>query len=173
MLLDLSRLRGGVEHVERRFDPAGFAPTGEEFRVIAPATLVADLRKDGLKVRLTGRLEATLECDCSRCVEPFPVPVDATLDLLFLPVPEGRAEGEQEVAEDDLGVSYYHDDAIDLAEVLREQFYLVLPMKPLCRADCQGLCPTCGINRNRETCACKPEWVDPRLEKLRELKRNT
>ena len=56
---------------------------------------------------------------------------------------------------------------IDLGEVMREQFYLALPMKPLCREDCQGLCPVCGINRNRETCTCQAEWVDPRLEAVR------
>ena len=48
------------------------------------------------------------------------------------------------MADEDLGVSFYKDDAIDLGEVMREQFYLALPMKPLCRPDCQGLCPICG-----------------------------
>jgi uncharacterized protein len=52
---------------------------------------------------------------------------------------------------------------------MREQFYLALPMKPLCRADCQGLCPICGRNRNRETCACSTDWVDPRLAVLKTL----
>jgi len=54
---------------------------------------------------------------------------------------------------------------------MREQFFLALPMKPLCREDCKGLCPVCGINRNRETCTCQSEWVDPRLEPLRHLTR--
>jgi uncharacterized protein len=53
---------------------------------------------------------------------------------------------------------------------MREQFYLALPMKPLCREDCKGLCPICGVNRNRETCSCRSEWVDPRMEALRKLK---
>jgi uncharacterized protein len=53
---------------------------------------------------------------------------------------------------------------------MREQFYLALPMKPLCRPDCQGLCPVCGKNRNVETCACQSEWVDPRMEALRRLR---
>jgi uncharacterized protein len=52
---------------------------------------------------------------------------------------------------------------------MREQFFLTLPMKPLCRPDCQGLCPVCGKNRNREQCDCKAEWVDPRLAELRKL----
>ncbi len=78
-------------------------------------------------------------------------------------------EGEQEVADEDLGVSFYKDETLDLGELMREQFYLVLPMKPLCRPDCKGLCPVCGINRNRETCTCQTEWTDPRLDALKRL----
>lgn len=173
MLLDIGQLHGGVERVERRFEPARFALADEGFRVTAPVVLAGEVRRDARNVRLTGRMQAALECDCSRCLDPFAVPVDAALDLLFLPATENAGEGERAVEEDDLGVSYYRDDTIDLAELIREQFYLALPMKPLCRAECKGLCPTCGLNRNRETCSCKAEWVDPRLEKLREFKTKT
>ena len=79
-------------------------------------------------------------------------------------------EGEHEVKDDDLNVSFYKDDQIDLGEVMREQFYLALPMKPLCREDCRGLCPVCGVNRNRESCTCQAEWVDPRMDALRRFK---
>ena len=58
----------------------------------------------------------------------------------------------------------------DLEQLMREQFYLALPMKPLCREDCQGLCVVCGANLNRATCDCKLEWDDPRLAALKELK---
>ena len=73
------------------------------------------------------------------------------------------------VGDDDLETSYYRDDQIDLNELLREQFYLALPMKPLCREDCQGLCPVCGINRNTATCGCELSWEDPRLAPLKSL----
>ena len=170
MLLDLSRFRGDVDHLDRRYEPEAFQLAGEEFRLIAPAHLVADLRRDARKVRLEGRLTATLELPCSRCLEAFEVPVDVAFDNVFLPASENTREGELEVAESDLGLSFYRDDVIDLGEVMREQFFLALPMKPLCRESCQGLCPVCGVNRNRETCGAHPEWVDPRLEPLRKLK---
>jgi uncharacterized protein len=70
-------------------------------------------------------------------------------------------------------VSFYHDDVIDLADVIREQLYLALPMKPLCREDCLGLCPVCGQNRNTTPCTCKTEWVDPRMDALRNLKKDS
>ena len=80
------------------------------------------------------------------------------------------AAGEREVGEEDLDTSVYRDDQIDLNEVLREQFYLALPMKPLCREDCAGLCPKCGTNRNTGTCSCATGFEDPRLAPLRGLK---
>jgi uncharacterized protein len=169
MLFDLSRLRGDTDHLDRRYPPEAFDLAGEEFRLTAPVQLAADVRRDGKKVRLRGRVTTTLELPCSRCLEPFAVPVDAELDSLFLPATENTGEGEREVEEDELGVSFYRDDVIDLGEAMREQFFLAVPMKPVCREDCQGLCPVCGVNRNREACAGHPEWVDPRLEPLRRL----
>lgn len=170
LLVDLSRLRTGVEHVERRLEPSAFADTAADFRVVSPVDLTADLRKDGRKVRATGRVQATLECACSRCLEAFTIPVDAAFDALFLPASANAGAAEQEVADDDLGIAFYTNDTIDLGELVREQFYLALPMKPLCREDCRGLCPICGINRNREVCSCESTWVDPRLEPLRRLR---
>ena len=58
---------------------------------------------------------------------------------------------------------------LDLTEALREQILLALPMQPLCRADCQGLCVQCGKNLNEGTCDCVQDTIDPRLVKLKEL----
>lgn len=169
-MIDLSRFRGGIEHLERTYDAVGFERDIDAFRVVAPVELVADLRKDAQKVRLVGRVKTALQLDCSRCLDPFTVPIDAKFDVLFLPAAENSGGEEREVGEEDLGVAYYKEDTIDLGEVMREQFYLALPMKPLCREDCRGLCPVCGKNRNRETCDCQTEWVDPRFDALRKLK---
>ena len=79
-------------------------------------------------------------------------------------------DAEVELGEEDVEVSYYRDDAIDLAGLMREQFYLALPMKPLCTDDCKGLCPQCGTNRNVSQCSCTQGWVDPRLAALQALK---
>jgi uncharacterized protein len=99
--------------------------------------------------------------------------VDAALDLRYLPASERSSDDEKQVAEEDVDISYYEDDQIDLSDLLREQFYLALPMKPLCRDDCRGLCPQCGVNRNTGTCDCGPGWEDPRLAPLKGLIKGT
>ena len=84
--------------------------------------------------------------------------------------PRTRGEGEREIEEDDLTTAFYENDEIDLGQLMQEQFYLSLPMKPLCAGDCKGLCPMCGTNLNRGTCACDPQWEDPRLAALKALR---
>jgi len=173
MLLDLRAFRGGTDEFARRYPPDAFPVADGDFRIVEPADLAIRITKDAQKVRLKGRLQTTLEVNCSRCLEAFRVPVDAELDQMLLPagaeIVSASDDDDDDGQEADAGVSFYKDETIDLGELMRDEFYLALPMKPLCRPDCKGLCPTCGVNWNRETCTCKVEWVDPRLETLRTL----
>jgi uncharacterized protein len=119
----------------------------------------------------------TLRCD--RCLEPFEQPVELSVDLVLEQTGEeagarnaraaapfaGTHEphevepgvGEEVVLEeDDLGVVRIAGDEVALAPLIAEQVVLNLPMKPLCRPDCAGLCPSCGADRNTERCDCRP-----------------
>jgi uncharacterized protein len=171
MLLDLSRIRTPLEHYAKTYPPAAFQETFSEdqdsFRVAAPVSLEFDIHKDKQQFRLIGTVRTTLELPCSRCVEPFTQPVDAEFDLRYQPHAANTGEGEKEIEEDDLTTAFYQHDQIDLGQLMREQFYLALPMKPLCRPDCRGLCPICGTNLNRAGCECKRAWDDPRLATLK------
>ena len=170
MLLDVAKIREAHLRIDRTDEPSVFG-ADEDYRILEPVHLVADLRKDRDKIRIAGRLETTLELACSRCLEGFTVPVHASFDLLFLPAASEPALPEQEIEDDDLGTSYYRDGVIDLADVVREQLYLALPMKPLCQEGCRGLCPECGTNLNSGACDCAPRWEDPRLAPLKALSR--
>ena len=110
-----------------------------------------------------------LELACGRCLEPFELGVKTPVDLLYLPQGENRGEGESEISEEDLSTAFYRDEQIDLDALVREQFQLALPMKPLCSEGCRGLCSKCGINLNRESCSCDTSWRDPRLAALQSL----
>jgi uncharacterized protein len=170
MLLDLTRYRQPVSQFGRTFQPSEVEQEGDAYTIAAPVQVNLAIHKDKDRFRLVGRAQTELELQCGRCLEPFRMPVDAAVDVRYLPVTELSAEDEREVAEEDLDTGYYRDDQIDLNELLREQFYLALPMKPLCRDDCAGLCSQCGKNLNTGTCQCTVKWEDPRLSPLRELK---
>ncbi len=170
MHLDLSHLRQRAdEHVDRIFEPAAFAAESSdgEYRVVAPVHLVVDVHKDGDVYRITGRVETRLELDCSRCLEPFEAPIESAFELRYVPFEQNAGDEEREIAEDDLTTAYYKDQTVDLGALMREQFQLALPMKPLCAEDCKGLCAECGANLNKTTCGCAPKWEDPRLVALK------
>ena len=170
MNLDLRTIQGPRVRVRRDFSGASFSRDGDEqYRVRDTVTLDLDIRKDGGKVRLVGRLDAALELGCCRCLEPFPLVVGVDVDLLYLPASDNTGAGEVRIEESDLRTAYYRDDQIDLGQLMAEQFQLALPMKPLCRTDCRGLCAVCGGNRNTTACQCVARWDDPRLAVLKGL----
>lgn len=185
MQLGLTRFREAETPFARQFEPAGLAAADDPFRITGPVELVMTVRKDDDLYQLVGHVRAPLELACSRCLEPFAFHVDAPFDLRYLPqhLNTGAAGGggddeeedgeAEEVGGDDLSTAFYRDDQIDLAQMIREQLFLVLPMKPLHREDCRGLCPSCGTNLNETTCACQPAWEDPRLAPLKALKNRT
>lgn len=125
------------------------------------------IEPDGDDVRVHGRLGATVPQTCSRCLEVFPARVDAPVDVRVVPRP--ATADSVELGADDLDVDFYQNDELDVVRLLETETTLALPMKPLCREDCRGLCPVCGGNRNAEACACRAETTDPRWAALRGL----
>jgi len=176
MRLDLSRIRTPHERYEKVYPAEAFAAPFRDdrdtFQVVAPVSLAFDIEKAQQQFRLVGSVRTVLQLPCSRCLEPFTLPVEAAFDLRYQPHTANRGEGEREIEEDDLTTAFYEHDEIDLAQLMREQFYLVLPMKPLCQAECRGLCPACGTNLNRATCDCKRGWDDPRFAALKALQQS-
>jgi uncharacterized protein len=170
MLLDLTRLLGPREHFERTLQPSLFEPPDPDYRVAAPVELSVDVAKAGENsFNVTGRVKTRLAVECSRCLEGFEIPVETTFDLRYLPLSQNNGDGEQEIGDADLETAYYRDGSLDVLDLVREQFQLVLPMKPLCAEACRGLCPDCGANLNRTACSCSPKWEDPRLAPLKGL----
>ena len=170
MLLDLSKLHGHHQEVHRTFDPSVFDPQDEDYRVAAPVELSMTVEKAGADTfRVAGRATTRLEMACSRCLEPFEIPVDVSFDLRYVPHVENTGEGEREIVEEDLTTAYYREGLLDVTDLLREQFQLALPMKPLHDEACRGLCPECGANLNRTDCGHQPTWEDPRLAPLKGL----
>jgi DUF177 domain-containing protein len=178
MLLDLNKLHGQREHVERTLQPSALGPDDPDYRVVSPVELSMEVSKVGADVfEAHGRAQTRLELACSRCLAPYEVPVDAIFELRYVPQPHaaGGASAsakdaeEREIGEDDLTTAFYQDGLLDIGDLLREQFQLALPMKPLCSDACRGLCPHCGANRNRTDCGCSAAWEDPRLAPLKSL----
>jgi uncharacterized protein len=162
-------MRATHERIDRHLEPSVFSRQDEAYSIVEPVDLGFDVHRDGDRVRLVGEVSGVIELACSRCLEPFRLPVHAGFDLRYVPRASNAGEGEREIQEDDLSTAYYDEDTIDLEQLVREQFYLAIPMKPLCVEACKGLCPQCGKNLNQGPCDCKTEWEDRRLAALKGL----
>jgi uncharacterized protein len=127
---------------------------GAEFHQVGDLKLDAVAELVGAEIRLRGHLGTAIECSCDRCLGPVKIPVDRDLDLFYRPMKEIAREEEIEISEDESDVGFYTEKGIELADVVSEQVILSIPMKVVCRADCQGLCPACGANRNLDPCNC-------------------
>jgi uncharacterized protein len=135
-----------------------------------------ELYADGANTFASGDFDGEVVVACSRCVSEVRIPIREKLLVTFMPQSEvpsddEAAEGEDgaEVTESDLDVFGYDGEVVDLEPLFREQFVLAVPYAPLCREDCKGLCPQCGIDRNAGACSCEAP-IDPRLAGLKGLK---
>jgi uncharacterized protein len=109
------------------------------------------------EVTLSGRKDT----ECARCLDEFELPVATEFTELF-------AFDERSTTESHLLVPANHQ--IDLAPLAREYLLLDEPITPLCRPDCKGLCPVCGVNWNREQCEHQNQPpIDPRMAGLKDL----
>jgi len=113
----------------------------------------------------------TGDLNCSRCVEPYPFANPSTFHVRFRPRPQASGEEEVEITdEEELDVEYYSEREVPLKDLALEQVQLSIPMKPLCDEKCLGLCPTCGVNRNRESCECAETAGDERWGALKGIR---
>jgi uncharacterized protein len=119
-----------------------------------------------LKARLS--YEQTLSCN--RCLKPIAEHAEPEVELMVVVERPRATAGEHELKEDDLGVLTVEGEILETDPILLEQLQLNVPMKPLCRPDCQGLCPVCGADRNAGECSCAESTADPRWASLAALK---
>jgi uncharacterized protein len=94
--------------------------------------------------------------------------LDEKAQFVLVPAPTGAAD--RELSADDLALSFYEGEEIDLSPLFTEQAILTLPTRALCGEECRGLCPECGANRNHETCTCGEPEPDQRFAVLRNLR---
>ena len=141
----------------------------EPLQSLSPLKLSGEVRRIEGGYALDAELVYSGELECSRCLARYPFQEDEAFSLVLYPRSNATA-AEVELSRSDLDVVFYTDPVVPLAPIAEERVQMLLPMKPLCKPDCRGLCPTCGRDRNLGACACAPESIDPRWEALRALK---
>jgi uncharacterized protein len=157
---------------ERVYSVDGSIPSAQ------PDTPDTDVRGRVRLTRTNRGLLAYAELDtvardaCSRCLRPAETPLHISLREEFLPtvdVHTGQPLPPLDEGEDSDAFRIDEHHHLYLGEAVRQAMVMQEPMRPLCRPDCAGLCPTCGADLNEGPCACPEEPVDERWSALRGL----
>ncbi len=161
----LKRATGSSRRYQIREDIEGIDP-----ELISREPLVGEIEMvrtaDGILVR--GELTTAVELQCDRCLEPFIQKVEFEIEEEFQPAIDTGTEAQLPCGEEETRINDHH--ILDLTELMRQSIFLALPMHPVCRLNCLGLCDHCGQNLNEGPCDCEESMVDPRLEILKKLK---
>ena len=175
MKLDLSEI---ARNVGMRYHYVIDEPAIEDETVVCVEAIEGfiDFANTGLAIVARGEFHTAVQLECSRCLKVFAASITARIEELF-PIAaqvEGEPVQEEEsgLPEEDEIRSIFVNNILELTELIRQSLIIDLPIRPLCREACKGLCPTCGQNLNDGQCDCKPEAESSPFGKLAELLAN-
>jgi uncharacterized protein len=155
-------IEGGIEPSEINLDLPGYSL--EEAVVFAGHAAKAD---DGVYVE--GTIRGTVHPECSRCLTTFEMPLELDMNVVYVPEEE-RTGKQSETLDPDSNLSFYEGDSIDLLREIKDLILTSLPIKPICRPDCKGICPQCGADLNAAACKCEQHRGVSPFDKLKELR---
>ncbi len=172
-VVDLKDLAQDKISLEGILQPGELDFSSDHVRQAGELNWKATAERAGEEIRIVGSLGTTMEQICSRCLEPALSEISKSFDLFFRERDEQMfdEDNEIELTEEDTRTAFFTGTQLMIGDILKEQVLLALPMKPLCKVDCKGLCPTCGTNLNLGTCGCPNERFSPHMDKLLEIKR--
>ena len=169
MEYSVSQLLKASVGATRRAEVETALPSIDEFAAGAPIRGSLKLTRTGRGVLVDARLSTAARVNCSRCLGELMAPLQLRIREEFLPTVDVVTGLPAEVPDGDEAFTIDEHHILDLGEAVRQYALLDLPLQPLCRPDCAGLCPYCGQNLNEGRCACSDQEGDSRLAPLASL----
>ena len=120
-------------------------------------------------VLVTAHLRGIQRERCSRCLGELELPLRLEIEEEFLASVDAKTGARQPAPEDPEAFRIDAKHTLDLGDAVRQHWTTAVPVQPLCRPDCRGLCPRCGRDLNQDTCSCPPEDDDGRWSALRQI----
>ena len=139
--------------------------SGSDSLVQGDVSLVRTNR--GILVKAT--LHTGVEVSCGRCLSLFRVPLTLEIEEEYFPVISIDSGNLVSLPDEPGCFTIDEQHILDLTEAVRQYALLAIPMKPLCRENCAGLCPTCGHDLNQGPCNCSSQEIDTRWSRLSKL----
>jgi uncharacterized protein len=162
MLIRIDDIKEGGIYLECSESPEGFPLLKEmvesgELTILAPISLRMKIYRIQEMVEVEGQAETRLSFTCGGCLKEFEAPLSSSFAVTFvreLPQVSDEADEEVQLSAEEMGMIPFQGEEIDLHPVVGEQIVMALPIRPLCREVCKGLCPQCGGDLNEADCGC-------------------
>jgi uncharacterized protein len=167
--IELASLEGGKGQFAHNYAGGELVMEDDRVHLVSPPQVSGEIRTKERRVRANGRVVARVQVECDRCLKPIELPVDSRFKLEYVSVEEYKSQQVDELSVDDLDLTVFDGEVIDVDELVAEELLLAVPDHLLCKDDCKGLCPVCGVDRNASECGCDTAEVDPRWAGLKEL----
>jgi uncharacterized protein len=171
MFLNIKELEIRTVRFDEIFEPGqiDFSETGlRQASAIHALGSARALNNSGGQIRILGCYSGLMETECDRCLARAMYPLDKSFDLFYRPPPEVTVD-EMKIDEEETEIGFYEGLGLELADVIKEQILLAMPMQRICSEDCKGICPVCGANRNEVACDCHVKPADDRWRALKNL----
>lgn len=167
MKIELKEIDSFPAELSLRAEPAELDFELDEVRLSDGVAVDVSLQRTEDEYFVNGEVTAVAETDCARCLEPALLELHCQLSLIALrPTAEDRdkyRDSDEEIVE--LGT----EEVLELDDQIRQGLLAEIPLKPLCREDCKGLCPVCGANKNISECDCDTSERDSRWDALKDF----
>lgn len=137
-----------------------------------PLHVTVEITRTAGTAYLKGTVETAVRLQCARCLELFLWRLTSDFVLVVKQLREGevlRESGQDDDEATSMLMLPWGENEVDIAPYVRDAVILTLPMKPVCREDCSGLCPVCGKNISAGPCGCVEDHHDSRWEALKGL----
>ncbi len=172
MLIQLEQIGDQPFHWEESPSISAESLGRSELQGLSGISWSGRVARDLAGYRLEARLSYRQTLICTRCLAPLTRTVEDDIELAIETNTTEPLLGEHELRAEDFKTVFLEGTELDTTPILMEQLQLNIPMKPLCREDCAGLCPQCGADRNEQPCDCADSDFDPRWQALERWRRS-
>jgi uncharacterized protein len=167
--IELATLEGAKGTFTHSYAEGELILEDERLHPVQPPTVSGEIRREDRGAHVQGRVVAQVQVECDRCLKLIELPVDSSFNLEYVTQQDYQAQQAVELTEDDLDLTVFDGEVIDIDALVTEEILLTVPDHVLCQENCKGICPRCGADRNSADCGCQTEDIDPRWAGLKEL----
>ena len=169
MRVELARLDNKVGKFAHEYAAGELVLDDDRVVLVGAPTVSGHITRTEKSVVVEGEFAAIVKVECDRCLRPVELPISSDFRLEYVTAETYKSLETFELGQEDLALSIFDGEFIDVDEIVREQVFLAIPTHAICQETCKGFCAVCGTDRNEADCNCNPTEIDPRWEGLKNL----